>query len=370
MAARGAEDLSPDSAVARLGLAQQKLVEIAKALTVTPRVLIMDEPSAALSRDDRGRLLAVIGRLRSEGIAVVYISHDLEEIFEVSDRITVLRDGAGVATLTRREADRPTVVALMVGRPVASVPRPDRGPGDADVLVVRRLGATGRFEDVSFSCARGEIVGLYGLVGSGRTALARCLFGADRCTAGEMLLHGRPYRPRSPREARQAGVAMLTEDRRRDGLVDFLSVCDNVSLPNLDDLSRLGVLRCRYQRSAVQAKVRELHVRPPDIHRPVRTLSGGNQQKVALAKWLLTRASLLILDEPTTGVDIAAKEEIHGIIADLAAGGLAILLISSDLPEILRLSDRVLVMRKGRLVGEYPRGSATQASLLARATGQ
>ena len=355
--------------LSRLSLAQRKLIEIAKACSVKPRLLIMDEPSAALSHEERTRLFCLIRRLKAEATSILYISHDLDEVLAIADRITVLRDGAVVGTLRAADTDKGRIVEMMVGRVVSDIfPARATRPGP-EALRIDGLSCGDRFRDVSFSVARGEIVGLYGLIGSGRTEVARCIFGADRPTAGEIRVAGRPLRPRSPRDALKAGVAMLTEDRTRDGLVLSMSTADNVTLANFERVSRLGVLARGRQRALVEGKVAELDVRPRDIDRRVRTLSGGNQQKVALAKWLLSGAGVLILDEPTWGVDVGAKQDIYKVIARVASEGTAILLISSELPEILGLSDRVLVMRKGRLVGELSRNEATEQNLVARATG-
>jgi ABC-type sugar transport system ATPase subunit len=281
----------------------------------------------------------------------------------------VLKDGALVGTVDPRRTQRDELIRLMVGRTLQEIfPRrePSRGP---ELLSLHGLGRARSFRDVSFTVAEGEIVGLYGLVGSGRTEVARCVFGADRPGAGEIRLAGRALRLRSPRDALRAGIAMLTEDRIGDGLVPGLSIRDNVSLASFGAMSRWGVLDRRRQRALVQAKVDELDVRPADIERLVRMLSGGNQQKVVLAKWLLTRGRILLLDEPTRGVDVAAKKEIYATIAGLAARGMGILLISSELPEILGMSDRILVMREGRVAGEFTRGEATEERILARAAG-
>lgn len=262
--------------VFRLSLAQRKLVEIAKACAVRPRMLIMDEPSAALTHEERARLFDMIRRLKAESTSILYISHDLDEVLGIADRITVLRDGAVVGTMRATDTDKRRIIEMMVGRVVSDVfPTRTARPG-AEALRLNGLSSGDRFRDVSFSVARGEIVGLYGLIGSGRTEVARCIFGADQATAGEIRIGGRPLRPRSPRDALKAGVAMLTEDRTRDGLVLFLSTCDNVTLANFERMSRLGVLARRRQRSFVEGKVSELDVRPRAIDRRVRTLSGGN----------------------------------------------------------------------------------------------
>jgi len=355
--------------VARLSPAQHQIVEIAKAVAVKPNILIMDEPSAVLAQDDLTKLFALIRRLREENVLIFYISHRLDELYAIADRVTVLKDGALVGTVDPSRIQRDELIRLMVGRPLQDIfPRRDLKSG-RELLSLHGLGRAGSFKDISFAVAEGEIVGLYGLVGSGRTEVARCVFGADRPGTGEIRVMGRTLRPRSPRDALRAGIAMLTEDRIGDGLVLGLSIRDNVSLASFPAMSRWGILDRRRQSALVQAKVRELDVRPPDIERLARMLSGGNQQKVVLAKWLLTDARILLLDEPTRGVDVAAKKEIYATIADLAARGMGILLISSELPEILGMCDRTLVMREGRLVGEFTREEATEEKILARAAG-
>jgi ribose transport system ATP-binding protein len=355
--------------VARLSAAQRQVVEIAKAVAVKPRILIMDEPSAVLAQEDLTKLFALIRRLSDENVLVFYISHRLDELYAIADRVTVLKDGALVGTVDPRHTQRDELIRLMVGRPLQDIfPRRDPKSG-RELLSLRGLGGAGSFKDVSFTVAEGEIVGLYGLVGSGRTEVARCVFGADRSETGEIRMMGRPLRPRSPRDALRVGIAMLTEDRIGDGLVLGFSVRDNVSLASFPAMSWWGVLDRRRQGDLVEAKVHELDVRPPDIERLVSKLSGGNQQKVVLAKWLLTNARILLLDEPTRGVDVGAKKEIYATIAGLAARGLGILLISSELPEILGMCDRTLVMREGRLVGEFTRAEATEERILACAAG-
>jgi ribose transport system ATP-binding protein len=362
-------DINVQKPVSRLSVSQQQMVEIAKAVVVRPRVLIMDEPSAVLSQEELKRLFTLIARLKQDSVLIIYISHRLSEVFEIADRITVLKDGELIGMVQAQETEKGDLIRMMVGRTLDEV-FPDRHAGIGDqILVINGLGMKGFFEDVSFSVAQGEIVGMFGLVGSGRTNVARCIFGADQPTSGEIRLNERVVRPKSPKEALRAGIAMLTEDRNRDGLVLFLSIRDNVSMASLDLMSRWGILNRRRQESQVQSKVKDLNIVPQRIARLVRTLSGGNQQKVVLAKWLLTQARVLILDEPTRGVDIATKLEIYSIIKDLAKEGIGILLISSELPEILGMSDRALVMREGRLVGEFVSEQATEEELLACAAG-
>ncbi len=355
--------------VSRLSVSHQQMVEIAKAVAERPRILILDEPSAVLSQEELKRLFALMQQLKSASTLILYISHRLNEVFEVADRITVLKDGELVGTVRPQDTDEGQLIKMMVGRTLGEFyPRREAKLGE-EILAVRGLSREGVFTDISFSLARGEILGLFGLVGSGRTQVARSIFGAEPADAGEILLEGRPVWVRSPREAVQLGIALLTEDRKRDGLVLSCSIRDNVSLTTLPQVTHWGFLNRRQMDARVQRQIQELAIRPPQMQRLVRQLSGGNQQKVALAKWLLTQAKVLILDEPTRGVDVATKVDIYRIMSGLADRGVGILLISSELPEILGMSDRVLVMREGRLVGEFTRAQASEESLLACAAG-
>ena len=355
--------------VSRLSVSHQQMVEIAKAVAERPRILILDEPSAVLSQEELKRLFALIQTLKEESTLILYISHRLDEVFEVADRITVLKDGELVGTMPSQETDQGQLIKMMVGRTLGEIyPRRHTQPGD-EILRVEGLSRGNSFIDISFSLARGEILGLFGLVGSGRTQVARCIFGAEPPASGEIRLEGKVIRPKSPRDAVKAGIALLTEDRKRDGLVMNCPIRDNVILATMEQVSRWGFLNRRQQDAQVRSKVQELDIRPPQVGRLVRTLSGGNQQKVALAKWLLSQAKVLILDEPTRGVDVATKVEIYHIIGDLADKGIGILFISSELPEILGMSDRALVIREGRLVGEFTRVEASEESLLAAAAG-
>jgi ribose transport system ATP-binding protein len=355
--------------VSRLSVSHQQMVEIAKAVAERPRILILDEPSAVLSQEELKRLFALIQTLKKESTLILYISHRLDEVFEVADRITVLRDGELVGTVPSQETDQGQLIKMMVGRTLGEIyPRRHAQPGE-EILSVKGLSREGSFVDISFSLARGEILGLFGLVGSGRTQVARCIFGAEPLTSGEIRLEGMRINPKSPHDAVKAGIALLTEDRKRDGLVMSCPIRDNVILATMQQVSRWGFLNRRQQDAQVQSEVQELDIRPAQIGRLVRTLSGGNQQKVVLAKWLLSQGKVLMLDEPTRGVDVATKVEIYHIIGDLAERGIGILLISSELPEILGMSDRALVMREGRLVGEFTRAEASEENLLASAAG-
>ncbi|MCJ7511546.1 MAG: sugar ABC transporter ATP-binding protein [Anaerolineales bacterium] len=355
--------------VRHLSVSHQQMVEIAKAVAVRPRILILDEPSAVLSQEELNRLFAMVRQLRQEGTLILYISHRLDEVFEIADRITVLKDGQLVGTVQPEETDQSQLIKMMVGRSLGEVFPARQPPLDEVALEVKGLARGGSFSDVSFSLRRGEVLGMFGLVGSGRTQVARCIFGAEPFDAGEVRLDGKPIRPRSPREAVRQGIALLTEDRKRDGLVLVCTIRDNASMASFESLSRWGVIDRRVQEARVRQKVHELDIRPPLLDRLARQLSGGNQQKLVLAKWLMTQARVLILDEPTRGVDVATKVEIYQLISDLAADGIGILLISSELPEILGLSDRALVMREGRLVGEFTRAEASEERLLASAAG-
>ena len=365
----GFSGLDVRTLVASLSVSHQQMVEIAKAAVTQPRIWILDEPSAVLSQDELKRLFDLIRRLKEASALILYISHRLDEVFKVADRITVLKDGELIGTVRPEDTNENQLIKMMVGRTLGEFyPARANKPG-AELLAVKALGRDGSFTNVSFVLRRGEILGLFGLVGSGRTQVARCIFGADHATRGEIRLNGELIRPRSPRDAVHAGIALLTEDRKRDGLVMSCSIRDNASLAILPQVSRWGFLNMRERDSRVTAEVRDLSVHPAQIGRLVRQLSGGNQQKVVLAKWLLARAQVLMLDEPTRGVDVATKVEIYRIISDLAQKGAGILIISSELPEILGMSDRAVVMREGRVGGEFQIAQASEESLLACAAG-
>jgi ribose transport system ATP-binding protein len=355
--------------ISRLSVSHQQVVEIAKALAEKPRILILDEPSAVLSKEELAVLFALIMRLKREGTLVLYISHRLEEVFEIADRITVLRDGELVGTVRRDEVEQNDLIRMMVGRSMEEIYPPRSVRRGAEILAVEGLSRSGEFHNVSFSLHRGEVVGMFGLVGSGRTAVARCIFGADPFTSGRILVEGQRFQARSPQEAVSAGIALVTEDRKRDGIVMSCTIRDNVSLATLRQMRRGVFLDRRRQDMLVKDKVQELAIRASHIGMLVKTLSGGNQQKVVLAKWLLARTRILLLDEPTRGVDISAKVEIYHIITRLVEAGIGVLLISSEMPEVLGMSDRILVMREGRQVAELTRAEATEEKLLQHAAG-
>ncbi|WP_433252351.1 sugar ABC transporter ATP-binding protein [Streptosporangium sp. CA-135522] len=359
-------DVDPRTLVARLGIARMQMVEIAKALGLNARVLIMDEPTAVLTTTEVERLFAIVRQLRDQGVAIVFITHHLEEIPQIGDRVTVLRDGRSVAEVPATTSED-ELVRLMVGRPIdQQYPREPAAPG-SPLLQVRGLRREGEFADVSFEVRAGEVVGLAGLVGAGRTEVARAIFGADSYDAGEVLVNGRPLARGDVHAAMEAGLGLVPEDRKGQGLVLGADVGENLGLVTLRRASRGGFVDRSGQRKAAAEVARQLGVRMSGLGQEVRTLSGGNQQKIVIGKWLLAKASVLILDEPTRGVDVGAKVEIYQLINSLTASGHAVLMISSDLPEILGMSDRVLVMARGRLVGELAAGEATQDSVMALA---
>ena len=360
--------IDPEALCADLTVAQQQVVEIVKALGVSARIIVMDEPSAALTGREVRRLFGVIRDLKSQGIGVIYISHRLEEVFEIADRVTVLRDGELVGTRGVEDLTREKMIEMMVGRTIEDeFPRRRSEPGEAR-LVVRGLARGAKVRNISFSVRRGEVLAVTGLVGAGRTETMRLIFGADPPDAGEILLDGRRLKIRSPRDAIACGICLLTEDRKAQGLVLGLSVRENFGLPNMGQFSRFGFVRPRRERDALGRFVSALRIKIPHQDQLARNLSGGNQQKVVLAKWLQANCDVVIFDEPTRGIDVGAKYEIYVLINELAAAGKAVVMVSSELPEVLGMSDRILVMHDGRITGEIADvASATQEQVLALA---
>ncbi len=357
-----------DMPVHRLRLAQQQMVEVARALSDDARLLVMDEPTSALSQREVGELFATIARLTSKGVAVVYISHRMDEVFRIGHRVTVLRDGCHVATRNIADVTAPELVRLMADREVAEhYPRRRHSLGE-ELLRVHRLQGGG-LEDIAFVLRRGEILGIAGLVGAGRTRLARALVGADPVDDRRIEMRGTAVRIDSPADAARAGIGFLPEDRKQQGLVLRLSVERNVSLSHLGTLARFGVLDRRKERGEAQDSIASLRIRTPGPDQLVVNLSGGNQQKVVLAKWLAAHAEVLIFDEPTRGIDVAARQEIYLLMNRLVENGAALIMISSDLPEVLGMSDRILVMRGGRVVRELAAQEATDADVLQAALG-
>jgi ABC-type sugar transport system ATPase subunit len=348
-----------------LPIAQQQVVQIAVAVGGGARIIVFDEPTSSLSQHETDRLYTLIDRLKARGVTCIYISHRMPEVYRLCDTISVLRDGRHVATKPVADLSENELVQLMIGRSIAEyLPRHGDTSSNDDMLRVEGLSLDERFEDVSFSLRAGEVVGLAGLVGAGRSDIAASIFGVQPATSGRIFVRGHEVRINGPRDAIRLEIGLVPEDRKRQGLVQSESGCRNTSLPLLERLSTMTWVRQAEERELVREHFHMLRVRTPSIDTPVAGLSGGNQQKVVLARWLAARAKILILDEPTRGVDVGAKAEIHALIGDLAARGAAVLLISSELPELLNLSTRILVLRAGRLVGEVPGAAATQDGLL------
>jgi len=361
-------NLDPRTRVRGLSFADQQMVEIAKALSINARVLIMDEPTSALTLREVAELFRIARQLRDAGTAIIFISHRLEEAFELADRVTVLRDGQYVGTRPVRDVTPDEVIRMMVGRTLDNLFPKQAVPQGEVMLRVEGLTKAGAFYDVSFELHRGEILGLAGLVGAGRSEVARAIFGVEPADAGAIWVNGRQVQIRSPNEALALGIAYLPEDRQQQGLVLPMNVTQNVTLPILREFARLGWVDRVAEGRAAQGFAERLDIRAAGLWQKVRELSGGNQQKVVLAKWLAARPQILILDEPTRGIDVGTKAAVHQLMSTLAGQGLAILMISSELPEILGMSDRIVVMREGYVTGHLTRAEATQEKIMAAAT--
>ena len=369
--------IDPRTPVGYLGIGQQQLVEIAKALSQNARILVLDEPTAALTDTEVETLIVILNKLRARNVGMVYISHKLEEVFRLSDRITVLRDGRTVGTELTSATDRARVIARMVGREVGDIfPKPEHAPGEtvfeARSITVEDPNVRGKLlvNQVSFSVNRGEVLGIAGLMGAGRSDLLTAIFGAHAGRAsGEVFVEGKRVEIRSPSDAIRYGIGYVTEDRKRFGLVLDQTILNNATLASLPKVSGRFWTNVDAERAVSERAARDLRIKAPDVLTVAGTLSGGNQQKVVLAKWLLTNPKVLFLDEPTRGIDVGAKQEIYAQINKLARDGLAIVLVSSELPEVLGLSDRVLVLREGRITGEFKRAEATPEAVMACATG-
>jgi ribose transport system ATP-binding protein len=364
-------DVDPRTPVARLRVGVQQVVEIAKAMSLDARVIIMDEPTSALSEQETESLFRLIRQLKERGVGIIYITHKLDELGQIADELTVFRDGRFIAERPFREVTHDDIVRMMVGRELAQVTSTPEARG-AEVLQVRCLslvdpGRAGDYavRDISFTVRRGEIVGLFGLMGAGRTELLQSVFGLHPGTSsGQIVVDGKPVTIRSPGDAIRAGIALAPEDRKAEGLVLPMSVGENVSLPSLERTTWLGILRPALERRLVQSFIDRLRVKTSSLNQRVINLSGGNQQKVVVSKWLAVGPKVLLLDEPTRGIDVGAKFEIYSIIAKLAEEGRCIVLVSSELPEILALADRILVMAEGRVTAEISREEATEENVL------
>ncbi len=360
--------LDPHTKARELSVAQQQMVEIARAISINAKVLIMDEPTSSLTQSEVTDLFTIVRQLRTAGTAIIFISHRLEELFALVDRVTVLRDGTYVATQAMEHVTTADLIQMMVGRTLNELfPKQAVVPG-AIVLEIEQLGGVGGFTDVSFTLRQGEIVGMAGLIGAGRTAVARTLFGIDPAASGTIKLDGHTVSITSPQVAMALGIGYVPEDRKQQGLVLEMSIANNISLPVLSQLSSHGWLSPQRELQLAETGAQKLEVKMAGVWQQAGQLSGGNQQKVVLAKWLSTNPRLLILDEPTRGIDVGTKAAVHHLMSNLAAQGMAILMISSELPEVLAMSDRVLVMREGRITAHFNRMEATQAKIMAAAT--
>ncbi len=360
--------IDPDRPTLGLSIADQQIIEIAKAISLDARVLVMDEPTAALSGVEVERLFAVARSLRDEGRALLFISHRFDEVFDLCDTVTVMRDGAYISTSPIAQTTVEKIVREMVGRDVATLfPKEEAAIGD-EVLVVEGLTEPGVFHDISFSVRSGEIVALAGLVGAGRSEIARAVFGVDGYQSGSVTVNGHPVPKRNPAAAMQRGIALVPEDRRKQGLVLDSTVAGNATLAIRNTLGKRGILTRGSENAAARVWASRLEVKTFALDTEAGTLSGGNQQKVVLAKWLATNPSVLIIDEPTRGIDVGTKAEVHRLLSQLAGEGLAILMISSELPEVLGMADRVLVVREGRITADLPRAIATAESVMLAAT--
>lgn len=368
--ARVGAKLDPAIEAGDLTMPQQQLVEIARALGAEATVLIMDEPTASLAEEDAQNLFAVIRQLRAKGVGIIYISHRLEELSLIADRVTVLRDGRTIDTCAMSEVNRQQLIRMMVGRELSAVyPKKTLQLGEV-ILELRGVGCSASgIHDVDLSVRAGEIVGLAGLVGAGRTELARTIFGLTPADEGEVLIRGAGVTVESAAQAISLGIAYVPEDRRHHGVILDLGISANITLASLDRFSRAGALNFRREREVAADYTRRLGIKTPTVFAPVASLSGGNQQKVALSRWLVTRPSVLLLDEPTQGIDVGAKSEVHALMTELAAQGVAILMISSELPEVLGMSDRIAVMCDGTVAATLDRAEATQEKILALALG-
>jgi ABC-type sugar transport system ATPase subunit len=372
------KNVHPRDEVRRLSIARKQMVEIAKALSLDSNIIIMDEPTSSLPSattnpnevNEVQILLSTIQKLRERGKAVIYISHRMEEIFLISDRITVMRDGKLIGVRKTSETNPKEIISMMVGRNLEDMygSSGERNIGET-VLEVRNLSQGKRLVNLGFNVRSGEILGVAGLVGAGRTEMAKAVFGADKRDSGEILVDNKPVNIRSPQDAIQAGLGYLPEDRKLQGLFLKMAVRTNISSANIASISRNGFLQERTEKDLAQLFVKQLNIRTPSINQFARNLSGGNQQKVIIAKWLAVKPRVLIVDEPTRGVDVGAKIEIYNLLRTMAAEGVAVVMISSELPEILGMSDRIVVIREGHFAGELDRADATEEKIMEMATG-
>ena len=355
--------LDPNAIIGDLTISEKQIVEIAKAISKEAKILVMDEPTAALSEEETQSLFKIIRTLKSKGVSMIYISHRLKEIFEITDRVTVLRDGKKVGTLKTENTDENKLVEMMVGRDIKDMyPKREVKIGDI-VMEVKNLKAEG-FNDISFKLKKGEILGIFGLLGSGRTSLVKALFGANKIKSGEIFVNGKKLLVKSPSIAKDGKIGLVPLDRKTEGLALMMGVKENITLANIEDLGKSFLISKVNERKKANKWVEEIGIRTPSVDQEVNSLSGGNQQKVVLAKWLESGSQIIILNEPTRGIDVGAKIEIYKLMQDLCERGSSVIMISSELPEIMSIADRIIVMSKGRFTDEYSRKEASEEKLL------
>ncbi|MGB9976570.1 sugar ABC transporter ATP-binding protein [Thermovenabulum sp.] len=363
------QDIDPNITVNKLGIGQQQMVEIAKILSTNANIIILDEPTACLSNKETDELFKVIFKLKSKGISIIYISHRLEEIFTICDRVTVMRDGNRIITLNTKETNKNDLIKYMVGRTLEQQYPKINTIRKNEALRVENLTRKGVFENITFSAYCGEILGISGLVGAGRTEIARAIFGADPIDSGKIFIFGEECRIKSPIDAMNKGIALITEDRKNQGLVLIQNVLDNITLSSLKKFQRKILLDYKKMNLKANELVNKLNIRTPTMKKIVRELSGGNQQKVVIAKWLCRNAKIFIFDEPTRGIDVGAKVEVYNIMNELVKQGACVIMISSELPEILGMSDRILVIHEGKITGQFMKNEANQEIIMKAATG-
>jgi inositol transport system ATP-binding protein len=362
-------DINPVSIMRSLSVANTQMVEIAKAISYDASLIIMDEPTSAITEREVDHLFRMIRSLKAKGVTIIYITHKMDEVFQIADDITVLRDGKHVATVSASQTNKGHLITMMVGRELTEMFPKEYAPIGEIVLSVRNLTREGIVEDVSFDLCRGEILGIAGLMGAGRTTVIESIFGIHKVDAGEIIIKGKKTQINSPADAIKNGLALLTEDRKLTGIMGVLPVRDNMMIASLPNYEKRGFLDGRLMEMTYKEEKSRLDIKSPSMHQLIKLLSGGNQQKVLVSRWLLTSPDILILDEPTRGIDVGAKAEIHKLMSKLAQEGKAIIMISSELPEILGMSDRILVMHEGRVGGIFERKNATQESIMQAATG-
>lgn len=356
-------NLDPNAIIGDLTVSEKQIVEIAKAISKDAKILVMDEPTAALSEEETQSLFSIIRTLKSKGVSIIYISHRLKEIFAITDRVTVLRDGKKVGSLATRETSENRLVEMMVGRDIKDMyPKREIQPGDV-VMEVKNLTADG-FIDISFKVRKGEILGIFGLLGSGRTSLVKALFGANKIKSGHIIINGKSLNIKNPQVARNEKIGLVPLDRKAEGLALMMGVKENITLANISELGKSFLIAREQERKKAGKWVEEIGIRTPSVDQEVSSLSGGNQQKVVLAKWLESGSKIIILNEPTRGIDVGAKIEIYKLMQDLCEKGSSIIMISSELPEIMSIADRIMVMSKGRFTEEYLRKEASEEKLL------